>query len=327
MNLVMYQSSQSQASPLTVVANNTSRPSFIEANTVEVDLASLQQHHIIPVYRDNEPLISQAEFIEVAQSTVRKVFPAERILDPSIRVSHAVKGRVPDARNKPANQLEEWEKTLYFERMAFLIEVPSIRDEVGGESVSLVIGGIKAYNLDNLSSKSSGLQCFKIFIGFKVSVCTNLCVWTDGIQADLKVRSVQELKRAIEDLVSSYDAISSLQIMSILTQYALTEHQFAQLLGRCKMYHYLPSELKAQIPELQYGDTQLNAICRDYFKSRSFCRDEKGDINLWKVYNLFTEANKSSYIDTFADRAVNASTFVGGLAYDLKYGNANWFLG
>lgn len=24
-----------------------------------------------------------------------------------------------------------------------------------------------------------------------------------------------------------------------------------------------------------------------------------GEINLWNVYNLFTQANKSSYIDTF----------------------------
>lgn len=52
----LYLQGNEQASPLIVVANNsapsTSKP-FIEANTVDVELHTLQQHHIIPVYRDN----------------------------------------------------------------------------------------------------------------------------------------------------------------------------------------------------------------------------------------------------------------------------------
>ena len=36
-------------------------------------------------------------------------------------------------------------------------------------------------------------------------------------------------------------------------------------------------------------------------------------INLWKLYNLFTGANKMSYIDTFLDRGVGCQSFVNGL--------------
>ena len=38
-----------------------------------------------------------------------------------------------------------------------------------------------------------------------------------------------------------------------------------------------------------------------------------GNINLWNVYNLFTQANKSSYIATFLDRNLNAFEFSKGI--------------
>jgi hypothetical protein len=42
------------------------------------------------------------------------------------------------------------------------------------------------------------------------------------------------------------------------------------------------------------------AVFRDFYKDESFCRDANGDINLWKLYNLFAGANKSTYIDSFS---------------------------
>lgn len=75
------------------------------------------------------------------------------------------------------------------------------------------------------------------------------------------------------------------------------------------------------------GESQLSAIARDYYKDQSFCRTESGNINLWRVYNLFTGANKSSYIDTFLDRNCNATEFVSHLKNALAHGQYNWFLG
>jgi hypothetical protein len=114
--------------------------------------------------------------------------------------------------------------------------------------------------------------------------------------------------------------------MEVLQQYSLTEQQFAHLIGRCKMYQYLPTSLKQDIPELQFGDSQINSVCKDYYKDNSFCRDSNGNISLWKLYNLFTTANKASYIDTFADRAVNASALTKGLCDALESKGGNWFL-
>jgi hypothetical protein len=336
MEIVLYNPNQ-QSNPatqaLTVVSNNVASASassskpFIEANTIEGSLGELRQHHIIPVFcRDNEPLISQVDFIEATQKVVHKAYPAERILSPSVRLSHPIKGRVPEARNKPAGELQEWEKTIYYERMAFIIEVPTISDTIEGERLSLTIGGVKAYNLDNLNGRKGTDEHFKVFIGFKVSVCTNLCVWSDGFTYDIKVKSLEQLRLAIYHLVHSFDAITNLKKMERLQHYSLTERQFAQLIGRCRLYQHLPTGQKQQIPEMSFGDAQVNAVCRDYYRDNSFCRDEKGDINLWRLNNLFTAANKQSYIDTFLDRAVNASTFTGELAFALEHKSSNWFL-
>lgn len=58
-----------------------------------------------------------------------------------------------------------------------------------------------------------------------------------------------------------------------------------------------------------FNDSQFSTIAKDYYQEESFCRDSMGDINLWKVYNLLTQANKSSYIDAFLERNVNALNF------------------
>jgi len=300
---------------------------FITANTVASTYQEIRNNHIIPVYaKDNEPLISQSEFIEVMAEVVSDSFQGEVILNPLVRLSHPIKGRVPEARNKPANQLDDWEKTLYYERMAFIIEIPSIQDTIDGNSLSLTIGGVKSYNLDNLYSRKGTEEHFKVFIGFKNRVCTNLCVWTDGFMGDLKVKNLQMLRSCIQALIHSYDKQNHLHSMRRLAEYALTEHQFALLVGRCRMYNHLPLHMKAEIPSLLFNDTQVGAVCRDYYRDNSFCRDKNGNINLWRLYNLFTGANKTSYIDLFLDRSINAYSFVEQVRSGLESRTTNWYL-
>jgi len=172
----------------------SSENAFIVANTMPASLREIRDQHIIPVYsKDNEPLISHADFIEATYQTVFDYFPQEAILEPSVRVSHPIKGRIPSARNKPAKDLADWEKTLYYERAAFVIEIPTIQEEVGGNTLSLTIGGVKAYNLDGLHNRKGVDEHFKVFIGFQNKVCTNLCVWSDGYVADLRVKTVKQL--------------------------------------------------------------------------------------------------------------------------------------
>ncbi|MCF2501692.1 DUF3871 family protein [Dyadobacter chenhuakuii] len=306
--------------------NNVGNKSFIEANTVPLLFSEIEKNHIIPVFtKDNEPLISQRDFIHIAEEVASNVFRDEVIVPANIRVSHPVKGRIPDARTKPANQLEEWEKTVYYERMMFLVEIPSIRETVDGNVLNLTIGGVKSYGQDNLSGRKGSDEHFKIFVGFKNQVCTNLCVWTDGLQSNVKVKSSMQLMMEFQKLLTDFKLEQQLSLLRRFPDYSITEHQFATLIGRCKLYQYLPSSLKKEIPLLTFGDAQISTVARDYYEDESFSRQGDGSINLWKVYNLFTGANKSSYIDGFLPRSVNASTFVRNLADNLETGTS-WFL-
>lgn len=175
-----------------------------------------------------------------------------------------------------------------------------------------------------MQNRKGADEHFKVFIGFKVSVCTNLCVWTDGFAGDVRVKNIGQLRTAIYMLVKSFDAITQLKQLEALQQYSLTVQQFAHFIGRCKMYQHLPANMKVDIPELTLGEAQVNSICKDYYKDSSFRRNEQGGIGLWKLYNLF--ANKNSYIDSFLNRAVNAARFRHQLADAMEHSSTNWFL-
>ena len=305
----------------------SSSSAFIGANTIEVNLQEIQRQHIIPVFsKDNEPLISHGDFIQTTYDVINHCFKGEDILSPSIRVSHPIKGRAPEARYKPASQLEDHERTIYYERAMFVFDIPSIQRTIDGQTLSLTIGGVKCYGDDKLNNKKGTAEHFKIFIGFSVKVCSNLCVWADGAQVKLVVKSQGELMDAIMSMISHYNPESHLRAMQRFTEHNLTEAQFAQVLGRARLYNFLPNEVKKQIPPLLFTDTQLGSVAKDYFQDNSFCRNEKGDINLWKMYNLFTGANKSSYVDSFIERSVNAFEFTHQLQSGLTGGSTNWYL-
>ncbi|WP_430614453.1 DUF3871 family protein [Flavobacterium sp. JP2137] len=250
----------------------------------------------------------------------------QQIEKPEIRVSHQIKGRTPDAIHKNAKELLDHEKTQYFERMAFIVRIPSITETINGNELALTVGGVRAYNQENLYNKKS-FEKFKFFIGFQNLVCCNLCVSSDGFVSEMRVSSYLELESKILEVMQNYQLENHLKLMQDFTQYHLTEHQFAQLVGKARLYQHLPKSLKLQIPELTFNDGQFNTIARDFYQDESFCKNEQGNINLWNVFNLFTQANKSSYIDTFLERNLNAFEFNQELAKAVVGdGNCQWFL-
>ncbi len=300
---------------------------FIEANTTEVSLVSLTKDCIIPVFsKDNEKTIAHQEFIDAALRSASNVFSGYGFDAPEIRVSHQIKGRTPDAIHLGVHELQDFQKTQYFERMAFIVRVPSIMDKINENEIALTFGGVRSYNCENLYSKKS-LERFKFFIGFQNKVCCNLCVSSDGFVEEIRASSIEELQSKIFHVLENYNAEKHLQEMKQLSQYALSEHQFAQLLGKTRLYNFLPKKQKSELPSLQFNDGHLSSIAKDYYSDNSFSRNEQGNINLWNVYNLFTQANKSSYIDTFLDRSLNAFDFTQGLAKTLDGdSHYHWFL-
>ncbi len=308
--------------------NKLHRKHFIEANTLAVDLNHLEKDCVIPVFsKDNEITVSHARFIDSVQEAAYKFFSGETIDSPEVRVSHVVKGRIPEAIYKPVNQLLETDKTIYYERMAFAFEIPTIYEDFNGNRLNLTVGGVRAYNHENLYSKKSS-EKFKVFIGFKNLVCCNMCISTDGFKTEIKAMSVHDLTKAVLALFEQFSPAKQLHLMSGLKDSYLTEHQFAQLVGKSKLYQCLPPAKKKLLPNLDFTDTHINMVAKSYYQDDNFSKEEmSGDINLWNVYNLFTGANKSSYIDNFLDRSVNATELIQGINNAL-YGDTKykWFI-
>ena len=144
---------------------------------------------------------------------VQNLFPDFEIAEPEIRVSHQVKGRTPSAIGKPAKELLEEEKTIYYERCAFLIELSQVKEVINNNLLTLSIGGVRSLNQENLYNKKS-LEKFKIFIGYQNKVCTNLCVSTDGFSNEVRIGSAIDLEQNIIELAKGYD--TSLQSHSLL---------------------------------------------------------------------------------------------------------------
>lgn len=318
------------AEDATIVSEGTTRVKkvnhFIEANTMEIDLQHLQSDCIVPVFsKDNELTISHNAFIETVWEAANTFFTGETIDKPDIRVSHIVKGRIPEAIHKPANQLLESDKTQYFERMMFCFEVPTIYETVEGNKLTLSIGGVRAYNQMNLYSKKT-VERFKVFVGFKNMVCCNLCVYTDGYLGNLEVSSTSDLFRSVLEMFNRYDPAKHIHLMQTLGNSYLTEHQFCQILGKMRLYQCLPQGYQKSVPRLLITDTQINSVAKAYIQDENFggfgC-----DLSMWRFYNLLTGANKSSYIDSFLDRSLNATEVAQGINMalhgDERY---SWFI-
>ncbi len=104
----------------------------------------------------------------------------------------------------------------------------------------------------------------------------------------------------------------------------LTEYQFAQLLGRCRMYPSLSREMKKEVFPLDITDNQMMAVCREYHNLQANRRGSY--LSLWQLYNLFTSAIKSSYIDRYVERSVNSHELVSHLQESLEKGAFSWSL-
>lgn len=310
---------------ITTITNNN-KSSFIEANTQEVTLEHLKNKCIIPVFsRDNETTISHFQFINKTFEIAQQLFPDAHPNPPEIRVSHTIKGRIPTAIGKPAKELLDHEKTIYYERCAFVIEIPSVVKNVNRNELSLTIGGVRAYNQENLYSKKS-LEKFKLFIGFQNKVCLNLCISTDGFSNEIRIGSISELEEKVNQLFISYNMDKHLGMMERMSKYQLSEKKFAHFIGKTRMYQHLDRTEQKNLFSIALNDSQISNVVKGYYSDTTFCRNEDGSINLWNLYNLFTGANKSSYIDSNLERNVITYELINNLGNSIQNNTSNWFL-
>ena len=302
--------------------------SFITANSVPVSMESLAADCIIPVFaKDNEVCISHQSFVGAVYDAVREFYNGEQVDEPLIRCSHIIRGRTPEAIHKKTSELQPHDKTMYYERMAFCINIPSICQEVCGNTLNLSVVGVKSYAKDNLNGKMTA-QKFSLAVSFNNQVCCNQCIFTDGFRNDLHARRERDIYYNALSLLNQFDAARNITLLRELGDLSLNERSFALLLGRMRLYNFLPPVMRRSIPQLMITDSMVNDVAKQYYKDENFRAENDGSISLWKFYNLITGATKKSYIDTFLSRGVSATETVQGIASALRHedGGYGWFL-
>jgi hypothetical protein len=77
----------------------------------------------------------------------------------------------------------------------------------------------------------------------------------------------------------------------------IAESQFAQIIGRARLYQIMSYRQRKDIPTFPLMDSQVNLVVKDCYSDESFCRNDVGNIIRWKLFNFFTRTNKMSYIE------------------------------
>ena len=141
------------------VFDNENHPNFIESNTQAITLEELTSKNIIPTFGDNTLTISHQSFIGAVTKVAEQVFGELKPVE--TRVSHPIIGRIPSAQHKKANELRDDEKTIFYQRMAFVAHVKNLTRTINGQTVHLVIGGVRDYNEDKLYNTTFRLRQIK----------------------------------------------------------------------------------------------------------------------------------------------------------------------
>ena len=306
---------------------NPTSVNFLEANTNAITLEKLVEQCVVPTWANQELTISHQDFINTVHDAACNVFAGETINNPEIRVSHIVRGRIPSALGKRSSELLDSEKTQFYQRLAFAFTIPSLHECIDGQRLELCIGGVRNYSDLNLYRANRGTEKFSIYLGWRVNLCSNQVLTGDGVRLNIEVMSLHDLYKAVLDLFYNFNLEKDIQLLQSLTQTRLTESQFAQIVGRMRLYQALPSYLQREIPKLLITDSQINNVCRDYYNNPNFGH-KNNTISLFDFHNLLTEANKSSYIDSYVQRGINATEVTVGICKALQGDSEySWFLG
>ncbi len=303
-------------------------PNFIESNTNAITLEELS-NNLIPTWADNSLTISHTNFIKTVRTVAVQVFG--NLTPVEIRTSHPIQGRRPEAIHKKQNELTENDKTIYYQRMAFISHVVGLSREVNGQIVNLTIGGVRNY-ADEQLYRTATPQKFKVFVGWQVRVCSNMMLTCSGNSGVIQCLTEADVFQKTMELFTTFNP----ERENILTQLAnlqttrMSEQQFCNIIGRMRLYQALPTAEQHTLPNLLIGDQAVNEAVRGYFNNPNFRKREGEEgISCWNFLQLMTEAVKGSYIDKFADRNQNAVDITLGIQNALNGNDEegySWFL-
>jgi len=303
-------------------------PVFIESNTSAISLDELTNHNIIPTFCDNTLTLSHQAFIGGVSRIAEQVFGELTPIE--CRVSHPIIGRIPSAQHKSASELLDHEKTVFYQRLAWCCHVKNLTRTINGQDVHLCIGGVRAYNEDKLYNRPNPMK-FHIFVGWQVRVCSNLMLTCDGNSGTIECMTEADIMQKSLQLFTAFNPHKeeTLRLLENLQSTEISETLFCNIIGRMRLYQFLPTIEQKQLPSLTIGDQAVNAMVKNYVSDPNFSKKEGEPYTLWNLLQNANEAVKQAYIDRWLDRNQNCTDFVLGIQ-DALNGNTdsgyNWFL-
>jgi len=308
-----------------------SHPNFIEGPSNRISMEELTFKNIIPTFSDNSLTISHQKYVETTRKAAEVIFGPGNVTAAEARVSHPIIGRIPSAQHKKASELTDDEKTIFYQRLAWIAHITTMNTSINGQPVSLTIGGTRSYHEDKLYARQNP-QHFRIFIGFRVRVCSNMMLTCDGVSENLLCMTEADIFQHALQLFQHFNEVKETTLCNLeaLNQTRLSQEQFCKILGRLRLYQALPSSKQKQLPQILLGDSVVNAATRQYISNKDFGMGQgDGSISCWQLMNLLNEAVKNSYSDLWIDRNRNCTDFSTGIA-DALNGNDSqgysWFL-
>lgn len=303
-------------------------PNFIESNTSAISLEELTNNNIIPTFSDNTLTISHQNFIGAVCKMAEQVFG--ELTPVEIRVSHPIIGRIPSAQHKKANELLDSEKTVFYQRMAWCCRVKNITREINGQTVHLVIGGVRAYNEDKLYHRQSPSK-YHIFVAFRVRVCSNLMLTCDGNSGTIECMTEADIMQKSLELFSTFNPHKeeTLSLLENLNNTPISETQFCNIIGRLRLLQNLPVTEQKQYPSITFGDQAVNAMVKNYVSDPNFGKKPGEPYTCWNLMQNANESVKQAYIDRWLDRNQNCTDFAIGIQKALIGEDTegyDWFL-
>lgn len=304
-------------------------PNFIEGVSNKITMDDLTNKCVIPTWGNGSLIISHQQFIETVRMAAMAVFGQGNVTPAECRVSHPIIGRIPSAQHKKASELTDEEKTLTFQRLAFVSKIPAFTTTINGQKTTLSISGVRSLHEERLYGKECPLH-FSIAISFKLLVCSNLLISHDGLLQRISCLTPSDIFDHAVRLFSQFSIERNLHQLEMLNQVMLSQEQFCQILGRLRLYNVLPTQEKKSLPQIILGDSIINAATREYITNPNFGVQASGDtISCWQLMNLLNEAAKASYPDLFLERNANCTELATGIANAIIGDDTkgySWFL-
>jgi hypothetical protein len=136
-------------------------------------------------------------------------------------------------------------------------------------------------------------------------------VFAKGVSSDMGVLSLEvfssdEIMNSVKELFGAFEHELALQSLKKLNDVVLSQQEFEKYIGKVRLLYYNP-----ELHQKDWlGDQQMGHVVKGYFNNSNFSSNTDGSISLWNVYNLMTEANKSSYIDRFIPKSMQIRNMI-----------------